>query len=174
MKTLPREPALQLWNAWWDELKEEWFKIEVLQDYSGEDASPSLQAWLAGDKQTSIALMPKYGKAWIEMCRRIPARKRRFHIIEKPYTPYLEWEIELYKRMNIPLAGEEVFLVPKESVAHLALPDGDVMIFDNKRIVHNHYSPTGYLEQMDFYEEGDDITTFRNLKSALVKYGTPV
>ena len=151
MKTLPRKEALEFWNQWWEELEEEWFKIEVLQDYYGMDNGPSLDAWLVGEKEKSIKLMPDYAKEWIEMCQRSPAKKRRFHIMETPYTPYIEWEIELYKKVNIPLAREEVFLISKEKVAHLNIPDGDIMIWDSKRVARNYYTPDGVLEKIDFY-----------------------
>jgi hypothetical protein len=38
-------------------MNQEWFKIEVLQDYTGEDDGPSLRAWLNGDKKQSIELL---------------------------------------------------------------------------------------------------------------------
>jgi hypothetical protein len=38
-------------------MSHEWFKLEVLQDYTGEDDGPSLRAWLSGDKQKSIELL---------------------------------------------------------------------------------------------------------------------
>ncbi|MGH7157003.1 MAG: DUF6879 family protein [Candidatus Saccharimonadales bacterium] len=50
MKTLPRRQAGELWGKHWNEMSQEWFKLEVLQDYSAEDAGPSLDAWLEGDK----------------------------------------------------------------------------------------------------------------------------
>lgn len=56
MKTLDRPESHKLWNKYWRDMKQEWFKIEVLQDYTGEDDSPSLRAWLAGDKERSLAL----------------------------------------------------------------------------------------------------------------------
>lgn len=172
MKVLPSEQGLQLWSKWWGELKEEWFKIEVLQDYSGEDQGPSLGAWLAGDREKSIRLMPEYAEAWIAMCQKSLAKKRRFRIVEKPFSPYLEWEIELYKRVNIPLVGEEVWLVQKEDVAHLSIPDGDVMIFDFRRVVRNHYSKQGLVERMEFYEkEKDDISSFLKLREELPAFG---
>lgn len=176
MKTLQRNEALKLWNLWWREMKEEWFKIEVLQDYSGEDRGVSLDAWLAGDREKSIQLMGKDegGREWIKMCKKSPARKRRFHIVEQPHTPYLEWEIELYKRINIPLADEEVFLVPKEKVTHLTIPDGDVMVWDSKRVIRNHYTIEGLVKSMEFYEEDDDIHYFFKLQEELSQYAIPL
>lgn len=177
MQTLPRKEAFKLWNQWWNEMKEEWFKVEVLQDYSGEDKGASLGAWLAGDKEKSIELMGKDEgmQEWVAMCQKSPAKKRRFHIAEKPYTPYLEWEIELYKRVTIPLGGEHVHLIPKEKVLRLNIPEGDVMIFDYTRVVRNRYTKEGLVESMEFYEQGkDDISSFLVLREELLKDAVPV
>ncbi|MEX1997491.1 MAG: DUF6879 family protein [Candidatus Andersenbacteria bacterium] len=176
MKTLEREKSFKLWDQWWNEMQDEWFKIEVLQDYSGEDKGPSLDAWLTGDKEKSIQLMvDDYNKEWVKMCQKSPAAKRRFHVVRKPYTPYLEWEIELYKRVNIPLAGEIVHLVPAEKVEHLNIPDGDVMIFDQKRVARAYYTPEGKVEKMDFYEKStDDISSFLHIRAELPKHAALV
>lgn len=175
MKTLPREPGFELWGQWWDALEEEWFKIEVLQNYYGEDKGPSLDAWLSGDKKRSVQLMKKLNKnteAWVTALQKSPAQKRRFHVVQKPYTPYIEWEIQLYKNFNIPLGGEIVHLVPAEKVKHLDIPDGDVMTFDRKRVARNHYNADGFCERIDFYDiaEGDDISQFLKLRKELPKY----
>lgn len=175
MKTLPRKEASILWNQWWNEMKEEWFKIEVLQDYSGEDSGPSLDAWLSGDKEKSIQLMKgDYSKEWVALCQKSPAQKRRFRIVRTPYTSYTEWEIELYKQVNIPLAGEIVSLVPTEKTGHLNIPDGDVMIFDQKRVVRVYYSPEGRVEKMDFYDEGDDTKDFFVLRQEIPKLASKI
>lgn len=179
MKTLPREPAFELLDQWWNDMREEWFKVEVLQNYYGEDKGPSLDAWLAGDEEKSIGLMSKLDKrteAWISSLRKSPAVKRRFHVVETPYTPYVEWEIELYKNFNIPLGGEIVHSVPAEKVKHLNIPNGDVMIFDRKRVARNHYNAEGFCESIDFYDvnEADDISPFLKLREELPKYSVKI
>ncbi len=174
MKILLREEAFVLWDDWWKEMREEWFKIEVLQDYSGEDSGPSLNAWFTGDKEKAVQLMQEYGKKWSEMCQKSPAQKRRFRIVKTPYTPYTEWEIELYKQVNIPLAGEVVHLIPQEKVEHLNIPDGDVMIFDQKRVARAYYFSDGKVEKMDFYDENDGIEVFLKLRQEIPQLAFPV
>src|SRR3989344_9659888 len=101
MKTLDRQEAQKEWGKFWNELKEEWFKVEVLQDYSGEDMGESLQAWLKGDKERSMELIILDGpiKDWAKSWKNNPVKKIRVHVVSKPYTPYLEWEIEVYKQI---------------------------------------------------------------------------
>lgn len=171
MQIMQREDSFTLWDHWWNDMREEWFKIEVLQDYSGEDEGASLAAWLSGKKEKSIELMPDEMKDWVDMCRKSTAQKRRFRIVREPKTPYTEWEIELYRRVNIPLAGEVVHLIPSEAVQHLDIPDGDVMIFDEKRVARAYYSNSGKVEKMDFYEKGtDDISGFLHIRTELPQH----
>lgn len=69
MKTLPRDQANVVWDELWDAMKSEWFKVEVLQDYSAEDKGESLSAWMAGDKELSIELLRGEPNPWTDSCR---------------------------------------------------------------------------------------------------------
>ena len=171
MKTLNREEGILEWQKFWDEMKNEWFKVEVLQDYSVEDMGDSLQAWFAGNRKKSLELMKKDAGSneWVKMSNATPAKKIRIHIVDKPYSPYLLWEIEYYKLVNIPLAGEEIYLVQREAVKDLDIPDGDFMIFDNKQVVRNYYTSEGKCNKADFYYEDDDIRKFLDLKTEISK-----
>lgn len=170
MKTLARTEGNVLWNEWWDELKNEWFKVEVLQDYSGEDHSESLDAWLAGDKDRSIQLMREWAPGWANECREKVERGvslTRIHVVDYPLSDYVEWEIEVYKNRNIPLGKEDVYLVDRTAVEELGLPAGDFMLFDATRVVVNTYDETGYAYEQTFYD-GEDITKFTILRSQLL------
>lgn len=175
MITLPRGKDDELWNTYWSETKEEWFKVEVLQDYGGEDGGVSLEAWLNGDIKSSLKELDKIGsQTWVKEFKQAPFKKIRIHIVEKPYTPYLSWEIEHYKRINIPPAGENVYLVDKVQVSDLLIPNGDFIIFDQKRVTRNHYDRSGREYEMDFYEETDNIDSFLSLRKELLKIATPL
>lgn len=178
MKTFSREDADNLFQKHWDELQNEWFKIEVLQDYSGEDSGPSLQSWLAGDKEKSVALMRnEVDTKWIKSCQeklKQGVNLLRFHIVSQPYTPYVEWEIEYYKHINIPRCGEKIFLINSATIGDIQLPTGDVMIFDDKRVTKNTYDSDGRMTNQTFYDESDNISGFLELKSALMKLGAPL
>ncbi len=177
MKTLARDKANTLWAQWWDEMAEEWFKLEVLQDYSGEDGSPSLQAWLKGDRQKSVELMKKHADLdFLASCQekiQNGVKLIRVHVVEEPRSPYLEWEIEFYRHINIPKGGESVSLLPKNLVQGLDIPAGDLMIFDNKRVAVNTYD-SGRMTHETFYDETDDIDRFLDLKKAILKTARPL
>lgn len=178
MKTLSRAVSDKLFDKWWDEMTNEWFKVEVLQDYAGEDDGPSLRNWIKGDKQTAIELIKSsdYSK-WAKDCREKLAqgvKLIRIHIVEQPLTDYIEWEIEHYKLVNIPRCGESVHLLNRAKVADLSLPDGDFMIFDEKKVVLNKYDKKGSMTHQTFFEEPDDIGNFLEFRQRLVERAKPL
>lgn len=172
MKILEREEGFKKFSEFWDAMQSEWFKVEVLQDYTGEDDNPSLREWLAGNHQKAIELLRNKNVPEAlndEISGKSNVKKIRIHVVETPFSPYLEWEIEHYKNINIPIWGESIYLLPKEKVANLAIPDGDFAIFDNKRVIKFSYSSDGKVTGADVYEEGDDISHFLDLKENLFK-----
>jgi hypothetical protein len=177
MRTLDRAEAFELWNKYWHDMNQEWFKIEVLQDYTGEDDSPSLRAWLAGNKEQSIALLKTTShNDWREMCEEKHSAgvlMRRIRILETPYTPYTEWELEFYKHVNTP-GGEQIFIINRQGVAGVDLPSGDLMMFDDKRVAICSYDKTGRVIGQTFYDENDDTAKFLQLKHDLLPLARPL
>ena len=171
MKTLPREQANIKWDNLWEGMKSEWFKVEVLQDYTGEDKGRSLSAWMAGDKVGSMEIALDEPDAWSESCREKVERGvtlTRIHVVDYPLSKYMEWEIELYKTRNIPLGKETIYLVDRKNIADLDLPNGDLMMFDQTNVVIGNYNQTGYASSQDFYDETDDIAKFLELRKKLL------
>jgi len=159
-------------------MRDEWFKIEVLQDYYAEDAGPSLDSWLNGNKQKSIKLMKKDpGPKFTKNCQdklKQGLELLRIHVVEEPYTPYIEWEIEFYKRASMPLRGEKVYLLNRSDAKDLELPTGDIMIFYKKRAVVNKYNSLGRMTHQTFYDERDDIRHFLKLRKKLIELAKPL
>lgn len=162
-----------LWDRYWNDMSEEWFKVEALQDYTGEDISPSLEEWLKGNKTKSTQLLgDESSQAWVDRLQQSSFKKVRIHIVKEPYTSYLAWEIEHYKHINIPLAGEEVYLVRQDKLAPEARID--FCIFDQKRVAVNNYDETGYAQSTDFYDESDDISKFLAIREELLRLKQPL
>lgn len=173
MKTLWRDEADELWQTYWDESKVSFFKIEALQDYSAEEIlqSRSYIEWLNGNKARSLELMKERNTELTKQTKEKPIFKQRIHIVNKPYTSYLEWEILHYKYVNIPYGGEEVFLLDTELIKDINIP-GDFMIFDDSKVANSHYNSEGLMVSRDFYNLNDDISEFLNLKKLLLSKAT--
>jgi hypothetical protein len=183
MEQLAREPARVRWQEFWHGMHKEWFKIEVLQDYSGEDDCESLQAWLLGDKTRSLDLMRTMPQraAWEAQCQQKCAegvQMRRVRIIQRPLTPYTAWELEFYRRANIP-GGEEILVVDHDDIAHLHhwLPAGDVMLFDGERAGQCDYDSSGRMTSETFYDLANDagvMAGFLQLQADLLAVARPL
>jgi hypothetical protein len=173
MKTLYRQKALEVWDEYWAALHQEWFKLEVLQDYSVEDDCGSLRAWKKGDRigARELLLAEDLGE-WGSMCkekRHAGVTLCRYHIVEKPISQYLAWELMVYEIQNIAQCGERVSLIDKKAVQDLVIPSGDMMIFDGKEVIINQYNKEGRMVAADIYDESDDIGRFLDLKSSIEK-----
>lgn len=171
MRELPREQANVVWDEFWDAMESEWFKVEVLQDYSGEDAGESLSSWMAGDRERSIALLRSESNPWTDDCRKkveSGVKLTRIHVVDYPLSDYIQWEIEVYKNRNIPLGMEEVYLLDRKDIASPDLPAGDVMMFDQKNVVVGNYDEDGYAVTQTVYDQNDDISRFLELRTKLL------
>ncbi len=171
MKTLPRLEAGIVWGELWNDLKNEWFKVEVLQDYSAEDKSESLDAWMAGDKERSIELIKAEPSEWANDCRKKVedgVKLTRIHVVDYPLSEYVQWEIEVYKNRNIPVGREDVYLLDRKDIPMLDLPSGDLMIFDKTNVVVGNYDSSGYVVSQDFYTGNDTISEFLELREQLL------
>jgi hypothetical protein len=177
MNTLTREQSFELWDIYWDQMEREWFKVEVLQDYSAEDDGTSLQTWKNGDKEKSIELIKsEQYKEWVDECRKKideGVKLTRVHIVKWPLTQYLEWELEHYKYVNEAKCGENIYLVDKESLGGIDIPKGDIMFFDDK-VVINSYDEKGFMIAVTFFDENDDIKQFLNLREKLRELAIPL
>lgn len=170
---LSREQCYKEWNRFWDEAQIEFFKVEDVQDYSGEDTQQdgSLQLWMKGDKEAALDLIRTNRNEWAEQTSAKPITKIRIHVVDEPYCEYLKWEIEHYKLVNIPLGKERTFLVNREDVPDYNL--GDFMLFDGTRVTKSHYSAVGRLEGMDIYEN-EPIDEFLAARELLMKYAVEI
>ena len=98
----------------------------------------------------------------------------RIHLVEQPYSSYLQWELEFYKRVSLALRGEAVYLLDRLEAGGLEFPAGDLMIFDKKRAVVNTYNDEGFMTHETFYEERDNISEFLALREQILKLAEPL
>lgn len=148
------------------------FKAEVLQDYTAVDDSPSLRAWLDGNKERSRELGRKDESiaAWRKQCLDSPATITRVHVVAEPYTPYLEWEVTVIYQDSLLLSGaENVLLASSSKLINKELPAGDFWIFDDRRVLQWEYeNGVGNLVGGKVWNDGDTIETFLAFEERLL------
>lgn len=176
--TLEREAAAPRFEELLDGMRSSLDKIEVRQDYSGEDSDPSLEAWIARDRLRAIGKIAhlKFEDffEFRQAKRDAGVKLRRLRIVTEPYTPYTEWEMLCFTIWNIP-AGEDIFIVDQQDIVDISLPAGDFSIIDNQHVVAGHYDDSGRMQALTFYDSqaGDDITYFTQLRDSLLPHATP-
>lgn len=114
---------------------------------------------------------------FIGMCRQKAAqgvKLLRVHVVEKPFTPYVSWEIEFYKVVNQRLAGESVFLVDKNDIQNTDLPGGDLMIFDRQKAVVNAYDCHGRVMAETFYDKPNELKPLLEIRDKIVRIAKPL
>jgi hypothetical protein len=86
----------------------------------------------------------------------------------------MQWELEYYKSISIPVRGENVSIVRRRDAAGLKIPKGDLMIFDNERAILNSYDNNGRMIAADIYESSYDLYSFLELKKAIINLAKPL
>lgn len=171
MKALTRQEANNIFEELFANAQRTMFKVEVLQDYSAVDRSPSLEAWLRGDYEESRKLGEQDTslRAWREKCLASPADITRVHVVTESYTTYVEWEIEVvYKNSLLKSGAEHVLLAKKLDLQSVTLPDGDFWIFDDTAVLQWVYAKDCTVTGAVLYEDFGDIVRFLDLQQAIL------
>ncbi|BBA99798.1 hypothetical protein RVR_6575 [Actinacidiphila reveromycinica] len=123
-----------------DSFKHEAFRLETLDDYSASGNVDAFRTFLSGGPQ------PKdYNAEWVaevEAATRSGKRIYRVHVLKRPLTPYLRFELGWGYRKNS-TAGEEFFILDTTD-GHSPLADvGDFWLFDSTEAATMRYDESG-------------------------------
>jgi hypothetical protein len=179
MKTLSETEGRKEFSYLWESHQKEWFKLEVRQDYTGEDDNPSLQAWHAGNHQDSLDMMRSHiaYRSFFKDCQRKVARGillHRVRIIEEPLTPYTQWELSMMKYAEKQM-NQKLRWVGSAAMEGLAIPAGDMNIFDDHHVLIADYTEQGRMRHADLYDsDHDDISRFLTLKNEALARSMPL
>lgn len=105
------------------------WRVEALQSYAGTGDEERQRAFHAGDplpppgpgKQADLALIRQLRDAGREV--------GRVHVVDRPLSPYVRYELAVYAADNAP-AGEEIWIADRSAHPELAEVDGDFAVFD--------------------------------------------
>ncbi|RLU86938.1 hypothetical protein CTZ27_24485 [Streptomyces griseocarneus] len=141
------------------EFQREAFRLETLDDYSGSSDPDNLRAFLAGEPQPM-----DYNQGWVDEVRaNVEAGKRmyRVHILARPITDYLRFELGWGYRKNA-AAGEEFFILDVTDRPNPLEGVPDFWMFDETATVsmtygergtflgaQSHADPSEWLERRD-------------------------
>lgn len=89
---------------------DDYWTLERRQDFA-EPGVPSWEAFAAGDWDRALALAEEMRPAMRALIDGGPAaRRRRIRVVERPVSPYVQWEMHIL-RLRV-LEGEEVRVLP--------------------------------------------------------------
>ncbi|MFF3001336.1 DUF6879 family protein [Kitasatospora sp. NPDC057940] len=120
--------------------RREAFRLETLDDYSGSSSAESIRAFLDGEQQPA-----DYNHEWVEEVRANTGsgkRMYRVHILSRPLTPYLRFELGWGYTKNA-TAGEEFFILDTTEQPNPLDGVPDFWAFDESMVVTMSYGDGG-------------------------------
>lgn len=123
-----------------DTFEREAFRLETLDDYSGSGSVGAYQEFLAGRPQPD-----DHNEAWVAEIRAHAAAGRRIyrvHVLSRPLTPYLRFELGWGYRKNA-MGGEEFFILDTTDRPDPLEGVEDFWLFDERAAVVMRYDEAG-------------------------------
>ncbi|MDI2126984.1 DUF6879 family protein [Yinghuangia seranimata] len=130
----------EAFGALFDSFHREAFRLETLDDYTGSSSAEYLRAYFAGEP------MPEgYNAGWLAQVRgNTDAGRRmyRVHVVTRPLSDYLRYELDWGYRTNI-TAGEEFFILDLTEQPNPLEGVPDYWMFDDTSVVSMTYDQHG-------------------------------
>ncbi|MGW1077456.1 DUF6879 family protein [Streptomyces sp. NPDC002537] len=145
------------------DFRREAFRLETLDDYSGSSDPESLRAFLAGERQPA-----DYNQQWADEVRaNVDAGKRmyRVHILSRPLTDYLRFELGWGYRKNAE-SGEEFFILDTTEQPNPLAGVPDFWMFDESSTVSMNYGEGGEFLGAELHSEVSEWQEFRDIALA--------
>lgn len=123
-----------------DTFEREAFRLETLDDYGGSGNTGAYGRFLAGEPRPE-----DYNAEWLAELRSHTGQGKRIyrvHILARPLTPYLRFELGWGYRTN-QTGGEEFFIVDTTDKANPLAGVGDFWLFDAQTPVTMQYDASG-------------------------------
>ncbi|MFF5101360.1 DUF6879 family protein [Streptomyces sp. NPDC000134] len=144
-----------------DSFEREAFRLETLDDYSKSGNVDAYHAYLAGEPQPE-----DYNAGWVEELRshtETGKRVYRVHILSRPLTDYLRFELGWGYRKNM-TGGEEFFVLDITDKPNPLPGVPDFWCFDSESVAVMDYDGTGkYLgSEVLKSERVAEFTTYRD------------
>lgn len=127
-----------------DSFEREAFRLETLDDYSGSGSTDAYQAFLAGEEKPQ-----GYNADWLsEISGHVNEGRRvyRVHVLSRPLTPYLRFELG-WGYVTNSTAGEEFFILDTTEKPNPLEGVGDFWLYDEQFTATMQYrngAMTGY------------------------------
>ncbi|MEW1550272.1 DUF6879 family protein [Streptomyces tsukubensis] len=142
------------------DFRREAFRLETLDDYSGSSDAEMIRAFLAGEPQPE-----NYNQEWADEVRdNVESGKRmyRVHVLSRPLTDYLRFELGWGYRKNA-AAGEEFFILDTTDQPNPLEGVPDFWMFDESSVVSMNYGESGSFLGAESHSDTAVWMTYRDL-----------
>ncbi|GAA2915450.1 hypothetical protein GCM10020221_08990 [Streptomyces thioluteus] len=150
------------------DFQREAFRLETLDDYSGSSNPAYLRAFMAGEPQP-----PNYNQEWVDDVRaNAQAGKRmyRVHILSRPLTDYLRFELGWGYAKNAE-AGEEFFILDTTERPNPLAGVPDFWMFDESSVVSMNYGENGKFHDA---ESRSDVSRWIEYRDVALANSVPL
>ncbi|MFI1017629.1 DUF6879 family protein [Streptomyces sp. NPDC020965] len=149
--------------------KHEAFRLETLDDYSRSGNTDAYRAFLAGERQPD-----GYNSEWVKELRSLTSqgkRVHRVHIVTRPLTEYLRYELGWGYQKNS-TGGEEFFILDTTEQPNPLKGVPDFWIFDSADTAVMRYDDQGAFLGADVLPL-DDSAEFVRYRDAALAHAEP-
>ncbi|MFF2039503.1 DUF6879 family protein [Kitasatospora sp. NPDC058170] len=157
-------------SQWFDEFETEAFRLETLDDYSQSGGVEAYHAFLACEPQPEAYK----SSGWLDTVRistQSGKRMYRVHILSRPLTPYLGFELGWGYQRNAE-AGEEFFILDVTGQDNPIPNAPDFWMFDNHTIGVMNYDAHGKYLGADFVAP-DRLPEFSQYRDIALAHAEP-
>lgn len=145
------------------------FRLETLPEYLVPQEAEELASWKAGQPRTPRT--PETHEYLAEFQRDVVLGIRwyRVHILDQPLTAYLRFELCGYLANQA--AGEEIYVVDRNTHADLKPLHEDFWLYDDEIAIRMIYDDEGHFL---YPEPIDNIEPYRELRDTSVRHSEPL
>ncbi|MEW1889296.1 MULTISPECIES: DUF6879 family protein [unclassified Streptomyces] len=157
-------------GAWLEDFEREAFRLETLDDYSKSGGVEAYEAFLAGEPQPE-----SYRTAgWIttvENAVRSGKRIYRVHVLARPLTDYLRFELSWGYRRNMTV-GEEFYILDTTVQENPIAEAPDFWMFDERTVGAMRYTQDGRYSGAEFLGS-DQLPAYLTFRDKAMEHAVP-
>ncbi|MGO4418716.1 DUF6879 family protein [Streptomyces sp. MCAF7] len=159
-------------NAYFDQARFEWFRLEALRSYRTAVEQPRFRAYMAGEPYDPDA----EPKGWYEEIERRTGEGvayRKVRIANGPLSDYERWEFE-WSYAPTERRGQRTFVLDRAETSNAPdLPHYDYWMIDEHVVLRMHYDDQGQFTGAQRIDAPDEIAAHVRYRDAALAVSVP-
>lgn len=147
------------------------YRLELLDQYIAESEREPFARFRAGETPGSTWHRP--WRDFVAESHRAGKRMERVHVVSEPPTDYVRFEMSCAYPASVE-AGEDVRILPRDTVRELNLPDHDYWLFDSKLVGVMDYGDDGRLLRVTLTDDPATVVRHCYWRDVALHHSTPL